>query len=219
MRLRTSVAAIIVLSLARCMPFDDSSLQRAPAVSNGVEQTMAEKANELYHSPEDLVLGNPMGRVTVVEFFDYNCGYCRRALPEVAKLIRSDNDVRVVIKEYPVLGQGSVFAAKAALASAQQGKYAAFHHALNAAPTTKNEASVLQVAEKVGIDVDKLRKDMDRPIVGAVIRTNQNMAKSLSIDGTPAFVLDDGVLNGFASFNTLSEHIAAIRRNGGCKSC
>jgi protein-disulfide isomerase len=201
------------------MPFDDSSLQQASDVSNGVEQTIAEKANELYHSPVDLVLGNPMGRVTVIEFFDYNCGYCRRALPEVAKLIRSDNDVRVVIKEFPVLGQGSVFAAKAALASAQQGKYAAFHNALNAAPTAKNEASVLQVAEKVGIDVDKLRKDMDSPIVGEKIRTNQNIAKSLSIDGTPSFVIDEIIVAGFASFSTLSEHIAAIRRNGGCKVC
>ena len=110
-------------------------------------------------------------------------------------------------------------AAKAALASAQQGKYAAFHNALNAAPTTKNEASVLQVAEEVGIDVDKLRKDMDGPIVGEVIRTNQNIAKSLSIDGTPSFVIDENIVAGFASFSTLSEHIAAIRRNGGCKVC
>lgn len=180
---------------------------------------MAGKATELYHSPDDLVLGNPMGKVTVVEFFDYNCGYCRKALPEVAKLIQSDNDVRVVIKEFPVLGQGSLFAAKAALASAQQGKYAAFHSALNAARVTKNETSVLQVAEGVGIDVNKLKADMENPTIHNVIQANLTLAKFLSIDGTPAFVFDDVVVNGFASFDTLSEHIAAIRRNGGCKVC
>ena len=208
----TLVFAIGALLSVGCTPSAKLESEQASEVSTaGEDQTVSERASELYHSPEDLVLGNPSGEVTVVEFFDYNCGYCRRALPEVEKLLRSNNDARVVIKEFPVLGQGSVFAAKAALASAQQGKYAAFHHALNAAKTNLNEASVLQIAAEVGIDTGQLRKDMQSETVARVLSKNRAIAQSLSINGTPSFVIDGVVLQGYASYKTLAEHIAAPR--------
>src|SRR5215216_4808906 len=112
---RTFVAAIVTLFLAHCAPSSQLNLDQTSSVSNSEKQPTAEITNELFHSPDDLVLGNPVAKMTVVEFFDYNCGYCKRALPEVAKLIESDRDVRVVLKEFPVLGPGSLFAAKAAL--------------------------------------------------------------------------------------------------------
>jgi protein-disulfide isomerase len=168
---------------------------------------------------DDLVLGNPAGKVAIVEFFDYNCGYCKRALPEVAKLIESDDDVRVIIKEFPILGEGSLFAAKAALASAKQGKYKVLFDALNASTANKNETSVLQVAADVGIDVDQLEKDMQGPAVSRVLSTNRAIARAHSIDGTPSFIIGDSVLQGFTSYTTLSERIVLTRARGGCKVC
>jgi protein-disulfide isomerase len=209
---RASVAAIAMLLLIHCTPSNQLDLE---PVSSDENQAIAERANELFHSPDDLVFGNPAAKITVVEFFDYNCGYCKRALPEIENLIKTDKDVRVVIKEFPVLGQGSLFAAKAALASGLQGKYVAFHHALNATRAAKNEVSVMQVAKRVGLDVHKLRQDMESPKVEKALQSNEAVAKALSISGTPTFVFEDTVFAGFASFDTLSEHVAALRRKGG----
>jgi protein-disulfide isomerase len=183
------------------------------------KQTISERAKEIYRASEDLVLGNPAGKVTVVEFFDYNCGYCKRALPEIAKLIESDKDVRVVIKEFPILGSGSVFAAKAALASGMQGKYAEFHNALTTIEGVKDETSVMQAAQEIGLDVGKLKTDMETEAVVNVIRTNYSLAESLSINGTPSFVIDDILEPGYVSFDVLAKHVSTVRQNGGCKIC
>jgi protein-disulfide isomerase len=134
----------------------------------------------------------------------------------VAKLIESDQDVRVVIKEFPVLGPGSVFAAKAALASARQGKYREFHTALNGMRGAANQTSVLRVAKEVGLDVAKLQTDMETEAVAEVIRS---IAQSLSIGGTPTFLFDDTIEPSYASYEVLARHVAAIRRNGGCRLC
>jgi protein-disulfide isomerase len=183
------------------------------------KQKISERAQEIYRSSGDLVLGNPKGKVTVVEFFDYNCGYCKRAIPEVEKLIQSDDDVRVVIKEFPILGPGSVFAAKAALASRNQGKYNEFHQALTELNGVKDETSVMQVAEQVGLDVDKLKTDMESDAVAQVIRRNYSLAESLSINGTPSFIIDEALEPGYVQFDVLARHVAAVRQNGGCRLC
>jgi protein-disulfide isomerase len=214
-----NLIAIVALLLVGCMPSAQLGAERAPDISSDKKQTVVERANELYHSQEDLVLGNPAGKVAIVEFFDYNCGYCKRALPEMAKLIESDDDVRVIIKEFPILGEGSLFAAKAALASAKQGKYKVLFDALNASMANKNETSVLQVAADVGIDVDKLKKDMQGPAVSRVLSTNRAIARSHSIDGTPSFIIGDSVLQGFTSYKTLSKQIVLTRARGGCEVC
>ena len=183
------------------------------------KQKIGERADEIYRSPGDLVLGNPSGKVTVVEFFDYNCGYCKRAIPEVEKLIQADNDVRVVIKEFPILGPGSVFAAKAALASRNQGKYNEFHQALTDLEGVKDETSVMQVAQQVGLDAEKLKTDMESEAVTGVIRRNYSLAESLSINGTPSFIIDETLEPGFVQFDVLARHVSAVRQNGGCRVC
>jgi protein-disulfide isomerase len=198
---------------------DELGRRQAVEAQAKTKQTISERAKEIYRASEDLVLGNPAGKVTVVEFFDYNCGYCKRALPEIAKLIESDKDVRVVIKEFPILGSGSVFAAKAALASGMQGKYAEFHSALTTIEGVKDETSVMQAAQEIGLDVGKLKTDMEADAVVNVIRRNYSLAESLSINGTPSFVIDDILEPGYVSFDVLAQHVSTVRQNGGCNIC
>jgi protein-disulfide isomerase len=187
--------------------------------SEKTKHAITARAQEIYQSKEDLVLGNASGEVALVEFFDYNCGYCKRAIPEVEKLIQSDKNVRVIIKEFPILGPGSVFAAKAALASRLQGKYSQFHDALTEAEGVKDETNVLEIAKQVGLDVEKLKTDMESEAVANVIRRNYSLAEALSINGTPSFIIDDALEPGFVSFDVLAQHVATVRQNGGCKVC
>jgi protein-disulfide isomerase len=189
------------------------------AANDAAKKTISERAKEIYQAEEDLVLGNAAGEVAVVEFFDYNCGYCKRAIPEIEKLIQSDKNVRVIIKEFPILGAGSIIAAKAALASRLQGKYAEFHAALTALDGVKDEESVMQVAKQLGLDAAKLKADMESDAVAEVIRRNYSLAEALSINGTPSFIIDDALEPGFVSFDVLAQHVATIRQNGGCKLC
>lgn len=183
------------------------------------KKTISERAKEIYQSEEDLVLGNAKGEVAVVEFFDYNCGYCKRAIPEVEKLIESDKSVKVIIKEFPILGPGSIFAAKAAIASRLQSKYVEFHNALTAAEGVKDDSNVLEIAKQVGLDVEKLKVDMESEAVADVIRRNYSLAEALSINGTPSFIIDDTLEPGYVSFDVLARHVASVHQNGGCKVC
>jgi protein-disulfide isomerase len=157
------------------------------------------------------VLGNPDGDVTVVEFFDYNCPYCRRAGPEVAGLLEADQGVRLVYREYPILGEGSVFAARAALAARAQDGYEAMHAALMGAQGRLDERSVMQVAAELGLDADRLRADMEGPEVMAHIRTSLELAHALGVNGTPAFVVGDVVAPGLVETAELQAMVAAAR--------
>jgi protein-disulfide isomerase len=157
------------------------------------------------------VLGNPEGDVTVVEFFDYNCPYCRRAGPEVAALIAADPEVRIVYREYPILGDGSVFAARAALAARGQDAYDEMHAALMAARGRLDERAVMQVAVEIGLDADRLRADMDAPDVAEHIQTSLRLAEALGVSGTPAFVVGDMVAPGLLEAVDLQAMVAAAR--------
>jgi protein-disulfide isomerase len=196
-------------------------LERRQAVEAqaATKRKISERAEEIFRSSGDLVLGNPKGKVTVVEFFDYNCGYCKRAIPEVEKLIHSDKEVRVVIKEFPILGPGSVFAAKAALASRSQGKYNEFHQALTDFDGVKDETRVMQVAEQVGLDLEKLKTDMESKAVTDVIGRNYSLAESLSINGTPSFIIDEALEPGYVQYDVLARHVSEVKQNGGCRLC
>jgi protein-disulfide isomerase len=178
---------------------------------------ISERSAELYRSDDDLVAGNPDGSVTMAEFFDYNCGYCKRAMSDVLALIESDDDLRVVFKEWPILGEGSRFAARAALASRRQGKYWEFHLALMETRSV-NETTTLEVAERIGLDVEQLKADMKRPEVAAVIERNMRLAAALGIQGTPAFFIDDQVIPGAVGHEALAQVIAQVR-NEGCTIC
>jgi protein-disulfide isomerase len=177
-----------------------------------------ERGEDLYRGEHDLVAGNPDGSVTMVEFFDYNCGYCKRAMGDVLALIESDDDLRVVFKEWPILGEGSRFAARAALASRQQGKYWDFHLALMETRRV-DETTTLEVAERIGLDVEQLKADMEAPEVAAVIEGNMQLASALGIQGTPAFVVDDQMIPGAVGHEALAQVIGQVREAGGCAIC
>jgi protein-disulfide isomerase len=176
-------------------------------------------AKAIFRSEDDLVMGNPNGTITMVEFLDYNCGYCKRAYPEVHELIKDNKDLRVVIKEFPVLGPGSEIAARAALAARKQGKYAEFYHALMQHRGGKTETSVLTMAADVGLDLEQLKNDMADPAIVAVITRNYQLAEALTINGTPAFVIADRIEHGAVGKAALAARIAEVREAGGCNLC
>lgn len=181
---------------------------------------MTENADRLFQSPNTHVAGNPEGDVTLVEFFDYNCGYCKRAMDDILAYMEDDKNVRVVLREFPILGPGSMIASQAALASRKQNKYWEFHLALMAANGIQNEAQVLEIAKSVGIDTEQLKQDMQDPEIMAAISEGHQLANALGINGTPTFVLDDQVLPNVENLKeALTAATADIRASGGCKVC
>lgn len=181
------------------------------------QKLLVEKKDSIFKAPTDYVIGNPNGNISVVEFFDYNCGWCKRAVDELTKLTKSDPNVRVVLKELPIFGENSAFAARAAMASIAQGKYWDFHVALmKERQVTKD--NTLTIAQRVGLDVARLKRDMENPALQAALIANQELAQGLGIEGTPAFIVDARVNVGFVPADGLKEMIADIRK-AGCKVC
>lgn len=174
-------------------------------------ETLKTQRNLIESDPNAPVLGNPDGDVTVVEFFDYNCPYCRRVKPEVQALLDADPNVRLVYREWPILGDGSVFAARAALAARKQGKYDAFHWAMMANKGRAEEASVMRIAEQVGLDLEQLRADMQAPEVQQHIATSMQLSQALGFNGTPSFVIGEALLPGFVETAQLKELVEAAR--------
>jgi protein-disulfide isomerase len=171
--------------------------QQEKAKTAQFQKMIAASQKDLVSDPNSFVAGNPSGDVTIVEFFDYQCGYCRRVHPTLATLLQRDGGVRLVLKELPILGPGSEIAARAAIASmAQPGKYYAFHTALMANQNALDEPAVLAIAARVGLDAGRLRTDMQAPRIGEVISANRKLATTLGIDGTPAFVIGDRLVPG-----------------------
>lgn len=182
---------------------------------------LKEHAKELFEMSSAPSAGNPKGDVTVVEFFDYNCGYCKKALPDVASLVQSDKNVRVVLKEFPILSKGSEEASKIAIAARMQGKYWDFHQAMLGLQGPANEASALKVAEKAGLDMTRLKKDMVSSEVKREIDETRSLAQKMGINGTPHFLVGDKVIAGAPEnlAEVLAGNIADVRKAGGCKVC
>jgi protein-disulfide isomerase len=176
----------------------------------------AEHRREIFHAPGDAVLGNPKGDVTVVEFFDYNCPYCRHALEDTNDLLKSDPKLRFVLKEFPVLSEGSREAAKVAVAVAREApsKYLAFHRALLGSDQPADGDVALKVAEGLGISKAKLASDLAAPSITQPIAATMRLADMLSIDGTPTYVVGDSVLPGAVGLATLKSAIANVRACG-----
>lgn len=201
-------------------------------VQGALEKKMAEQeaertktmvtahAKEIYRAPNAPVAGNPDGDITVVEFFDYNCGYCKRGFSEIAKLVEKDKNVRVVFKEFPILSEGSAQAARVALASRMQGKYWEVHRDLIQAKGAVNEAVALKVAEKHGLDMEKLKTDMNSPEVKAEIDRVKKLADDLGINGTPHFLVGDKAIGGAPEnlYDVLEGHVVELRKSG-CNYC
>jgi protein-disulfide isomerase len=182
------------------------------AEAENITRTIAERSDEILNDPAAPVGGNPTGDVSLVEFFDYNCSYCRRVAPTVVELEEGDPGLRLVYKEFPILGPGSQFAARAALASRRQGKYIPFHNALMQATEQVSEETVMKVARSVGLDPEQLTADMQDPAIQEVIARNLRLADALGITGTPSFIIGQEVVPGAVDLGTLQRLIAHARR-------
>lgn len=166
---------------------------------------------QLEQDPNSPNLGNPDGDVTVIEFFDYNCPYCRKAGQTVQELLASDANVRVIYREWPILGADSVFASRAALAARAQGKYEEFHWALMNGEGRASEASILKLARHLDLDVEKLQADMTSPAVEAHIAQSSALARTLGFTGTPAFIVGDRTAPGMLSTDEITAMVAEAR--------
>ncbi len=195
----------------------NQAVQQEEKIQKMRTAVIANKA-DVFRSKFDFSTGNLKGDVTIVEFFDYNCGFCKRSLPDILALLNTDKNLRLVVKEFPILGPGSVYAARAAIASKKQNKYWEFHVALMRTRGI-SEAQVLRVATKIGLNINKLKKDMEAPEVAQEIDANMKLANKLGVNGTPAFVIADRPIPGAVGLATLRTHIAAVRAKGGCKIC
>ncbi len=170
--------------------------------------------DKLERHPMTPASGNDDGDVTVVEFFDYQCPYCKRVFTYMTELEREDENLRVVWKEFPILGPVSRFAARAATAADRQGKYMEFHTALMSAPGRLTEARVLKLAEAAGIDIDRLKEDMDAPEIEAYLDETIALGNALGITGTPGFVIGDEVVSGAIPKREMQKRIDLARQNG-----
>jgi protein-disulfide isomerase len=157
------------------------------------------------------VAGNPDGAVTVVEFFDYRCPYCKAVARDMIETLEAEGDVRIVFKEFPILGPDSQTAAKAALAADRQGKYLPFHQALMDHKGTLDRDAILDIAEELGLDLELLEVDMESPEVATVIARTLALAEALDIGGTPAFIIGDELVPGAVDMKTLKDLVAKAR--------
>ena len=196
----------VVLEALQEMERKEQERQRAQRV----EAIRAHLA-QLTQDPGSPVGGNPQGRVTIVEFFDYQCGYCKREVGELKKLLQADTDVRLVYKDLPILGPPSVFAARAALAARKQGKHDALHDALMAISEPLTEEIVLKTAAQSGLDITRLEKDMADPSVSEALDRNFQLQRALNIEGTPALIVGTEFIPGAASVETLKALVARVR--------
>jgi protein-disulfide isomerase len=186
------------------------------AAAKAEQQKAAIKANgrELFSSKRQVTLGNRAGDVTLVEFFDYNCGYCKRALADLLELMKSDAQLKVVLKEYPILGPDSVEAARVAVAVRMQDagvRYLAFHRALLENRGRNDKARALAAAQEAGLDMARLERDLASEEVTKSIDESTRLGKALAINGTPGYVVGDRVIIGALGEQVLKEGVAAAR--------
>lgn len=172
---------------------------------------VASLKSDLVDDPNAPVRGNPHGDVTLVEFFDYRCPYCRQVEPFLQALIKYDHGLRVVVKELPILGPASVYAARVALAAYRQGKYEQFHNAVMSKRSNFDEATLLRLAEDAGLALDRLKTDMNNPDVDAEIKRTTEIAKALKLSGTPAFIAGIELIPGATDVETLQALIDEAR--------
>jgi protein-disulfide isomerase len=174
-----------------------------------------EHADKLFNSSRQVTLGNPNGDVIMVEFFDYNCGYCKRALTDMLELMKSDPKLKVVLKEFPVLGPGSLEAAQVAVGVQMQDrtgkKYLDFHQKLLAGRGQADRARALAVAKEVGLDTARLEKDMASPEVRATLEESLKLAEALGLNGTPSYVIGSDVVIGAVGLSALREKVNTAR--------
>lgn len=170
----------------------------------------------LFNSKHQVVLGNPNGKVTVVEFFDYNCPHCKDAVSDMLNLLKTDHDLRFVLKEFPILAQGSVDAAHVAVAVRMQdptgAKYLAFHKELFSSRGMVDQARALAAAKDVGCDMALIDKDMNSPEAQTTIDEDMKLADAIGVDGTPSYVVGNQLIVGQIGFDKLQQKIVALEK-------
>ena len=196
-----------------------TELQRRTAENEKTAQTAAikETRETLISSPHGNVVGNPKGDVTLVEFFDYNCGYCKQAVPDLQKLIKADPNLRIVLKDLPVLGPDSMEASRVALAVKQQisgDKLFEYHTRLMATRGRIGAERATALAKEMGLDMARLQRDIAGPEVAAALAENRQLSEKLAINGTPAFIIGEEVIPGAVGADLLKQAIAGMRQCG-----
>jgi protein-disulfide isomerase len=185
------------------------------AEAEKVKSVIRDNHATLFSSPRQVTIGNPNGDVTLVEFFDYNCGYCKRALADMLDLMKADPKLRIVLKEFPVLGQGSVEAAQVSVAVRMQDKdgkkYLEFHQRLLGNRGEINKARAMATAKEAGLDMARLEKDMASPEIKATLEESFKLAEPLGLNGTPSYVVGSDVVVGAVGFQALKEKVSAAR--------
>lgn len=186
------------------------------AQANADRELLASMRSELEDDGYSLITGNPDGDVTVVEFLDYRCGYCKQAHDGVKALIASDPNIRFIVKEFPILGPESTFAARAAMAALEQGAdaYLSFNDAMMRHRGDLDQHTVMRIAGEAGVDQAKLAEDIQNPEIAANIRETYGLARRLDISGTPAFIIGDTIVRGFLPYDALKEIVEDERRQG-----
>jgi protein-disulfide isomerase len=174
---------------------------------------LTDRRSEIFDDPATPAGGNPRGDVTIVEFFDYRCPYCKQVLPTLQTLLKEDRNLRFIYKEMPVLGPVSVTTAHAALAAQRQGKYEVFHNAMMGTKGQITEDTVFKVAGSVGLDVDRLKQDMATPEIERALKDNLALAAALNIRGTPGFVIGNHIVPAALDLETLKGMIAGARKS------
>jgi len=195
--------------------FTELQRRQQEAEQAGRAEVLTSERGKLENSPRDFVLGNPQGDVTMVEFLDYNCGYCKRAVADVKALIKADPKLRVVIKDFPVLGPGSVEASRVALAAKSQlsgDKLYEFHTKLMERRGQANGESAKAVAKEMGLDMARLDKDLESGEVNVTLQENMELGEKLGINGTPGFVIGNEVIAGAVGAEPLKQVIANTRK-------
>lgn len=184
------------------------------AADEQIRRIILSRKEEIFKDPATPVGGNPRGDVTIVEFFDYQCGYCKRVFPRLKELLANDGNIRFVFKEFPILGPKSVFAAQAALAAWRQDKekYVRFHDALMLSKGSLSKAKVFRFATDSGLDIDRLKVEMEDTSIKQIIGETLDLASALNINGTPAFVIGDTVVPGAVDIATLRSLVERARK-------
>jgi protein-disulfide isomerase len=200
-----------------------NELDKRQAAEQSVQQQKAisQNADAIFRSPVSHVAGNPNGDVSVVEFFDYNCPYCRHALPDVLKLMNEDGKVRLVLKELPILSDDSVASAKLALAANKQGKYFEMYQKLLSEPGKADKDKSLWIAKELGLNIDQLQKDAESPDIKKALDESKELAQKLDLKGTPMFLIGDRVIAGAPEdlFDQLKGKVAEVRQSGCANNC
>lgn len=191
--------------------FDALENKQAAAELEKTQAAVEKNRKAIYDNPADYVAGNPDGDVTIVEFFDYQCGYCKRSFEPLMDFVKADGNIRLILKEFPILGPASHTASKAAIAAKKQGLYMEMHRALYEHKGGLDEDGIYEIARSVGLDLVQLKKDMNDPSIQDHVSRTYRLAEQLGVDGTPAFIVGGMMYPGMADKARLEEMVTEAR--------